>query len=178
MGSNGNGNGSGGGKNDGRLDPTTGDRFFVEMDGIGVMRFKEATGLTMRTQTRTVREGGNNRYERILYEGQSFEPLRIKKGFYAASSELFDWMASLHGNGPVVRRTIAIVVLNETAEEVCRFELFGAHIVEYEGPQFDGQERQVCFESITIKYEYFELHNGDGVHPIGLSGPTLAAAAS
>ena len=87
-------------------------------------------------------------------------------------------MASLHGNGPVVRKTIAIVVLNERSEEVCRFELFGAHVVEYRGPQFDGQERQVCFESITVKHEYFELQNGDGDHPIGLSGTTTAAASA
>lgn len=146
----------------GRTDPDAGYRFFIEIDGIGVVRFKDASGLKMTTKVSKVREGGNNIYEHAFIDSQTFEPLLIKKGFYAGSDEFFNWMKELHDPGKKIeRKTISVVLLNDKGSEVCRFNLYGAFIMEYEAPSFDAQGKDIIFESVKLNYDYYEFEKAD-----------------
>jgi phage tail-like protein len=143
----------------GRADPDVGYRYFIEIDGISTVRFKEVSGMKMTTQVTTIREGGNNHHEHALIDGQTFEPLTIKKGFYGMRTEFFQWMAQLHSQQPHSRKDMALVVLNDKGHEICRFNFFGAFIMEYSGPDFDAQTKEIAFETIKIHYDYFEIES-------------------
>jgi len=148
-----------GGLGVGRSDPDITYRYFIEIDGISTVRFKEAGGMKMTTQVTTIREGGNNHYEHAMIEGQAFEPLTIKKGFYGQRTEFFQWMAELHSQKAHVRKDMALVVLNDKGHEICRFNFYNAFIMEYSGPDFNAQAKEIAFESIKIHYDYFEIES-------------------
>lgn len=145
-----------------RADPEIGYSYFVEIDGIGCVRFKEASGFKMTTKVSKVREGGNNVFEHAMIDSQTFEPLTIKKGYYSQDDEFWSWMKDMHDPAtPIERKTISLVILNDMGTEVCRFNLFGAFIMEYEGPSFDAQGKDIVFESVKINYDYFQIEKAD-----------------
>ena len=53
----------------------------------------------------------------------------------------------------------ALVVLNDKGHEICRFNFFNAFIMEYAGPDFDAQSKDIAFESIKVHYDYFEIES-------------------
>ncbi len=110
-----------------RADPEIGYSYFVEIDGIGCVRFKEASGFKMTTKVSKVREGGNNVFEHAMIDSQTFEPLTIKKGYYSQDDEFWLWMKDMHDPGtPIERKTISMVILNDMGTEVVRFHGSGA----------------------------------------------------
>ena len=142
-----------------RIDPDATYRYFLEIDGISSqLRVKEVSGLKMSTKVAKHREGGKNSFEVSLVEGQVFEPLTLKRGFFSKEDTLFQWMRELHAPGTHInRKTISIVMLQDEEEkEICRYNLFGAFIAEYEGPSFDSEAKSIGFETIKIQYDFFE----------------------
>jgi phage tail-like protein len=151
----------------GRADPDVGYRYFIEIEGISTVRFKEVSGMKMTTQVTTIREGGNNHHEHALIDGQTFDPLTIKKGFYGMRTEFFQWMAQLHAQKPHTRKDMSLVVLNDKGAEICRFNFFKTFIMEYSGPDFDAQSKEIAFESIKIHYDYFEIESASLAKVLG-----------
>ncbi|MDP6945383.1 MAG: phage tail protein, partial [Myxococcota bacterium] len=139
-------------------------RFFIEIDSMSSpLRVKDVSGLKMTTKVTRVREGGNNEYEVAMIEGQTYEPLSLKKGFLAPDDCLYMWMNELHGASPTSRTTVRIILLQDgegggTEDEIGTYELYGAFISEYEGPSFDSTGKDIAFESIKIQYDYFEYY--------------------
>ena len=142
----------------GRADPEIPYRYFLEIDGISCVRFKEVSGLKMTTKVTKIREGGNNHFEHTLIEGQTFEPLTIKKGFYGRRNEFFQWMAQLHSQEKQERKkTVALIVLDDKGKEACRFNFYNAFIMEYAGPDLDALSKDIAFETVKINFDFFEF---------------------
>ncbi len=144
-----------------RTDPDVPYHYFLEINGLQCVRFKEVSGLKMTTELQRMREGGNNIHEVVMIGPQKFEPLTVKKGFYSSASEFFDWMRSIHDAGAGLnskrRQDISLVVLNTKSVEVCRFNFTNAFIIEYEAPSFNADAKEIAFESIKIHYDTFEF---------------------
>lgn len=153
-----------------RSDPEVQTHFFLEINGLAVARFKEASGLKMTTKTTPYREGGNNMYDYHFIEGMSWEPLVLKRGYYAAESDFYAWMRQVHDasieggtvannppDKPEWKRDIELVILTQDWVEMVRFSFKNAFIFEYEGPKFDAQAKDIAFETIKIRYDYFDV---------------------
>ena len=149
----------------GRDDPDTPYRFCIEMGSvIQNVRFKEVSGLKISTKVTKVREGGNNLYEVSLIEAAKFEPLVIKKGFYSANCEFFDWVMRVHDpSTPYTRENLDLLVFNDKGIEVCRFTIAKAFIMEYEAPKFDATSKEIAFETMKINYDYFDFTPATGL---------------
>lgn len=164
-----------------RNDPDVPYRYQIEIDGISNVRFTEATGLKSSTAISSIREGGNNVYEFAMIDGNKFEDLVIKKGFYSAGSEFFLWMKDLHIKSKKIKRqNISLIILNDKYEETGRYNLYKAFPVEYEGPSFNSTAKDIAFESVKIHYDYFEYHPGNAltgvIDAIGLHAVATAIA--
>lgn len=137
-------------------------RFFLEIDSVAKpLRVKDVSGLKMTTKVTRVREGGNNGYEVAMIEGQTYEPLTLKKGFLSSDDALYQWMVALHGSGTHSRKTIRLILLKDgegsgSADAIGTYDIYGAFISEYEGPSFDSTGKDIAFESIKIQYDYFK----------------------
>lgn len=155
----------------GRSDPDVPYQFMLEMTGlIQNVAFKEASGLKMTTKVKKIREGGNNLYERSLIEANTFDPLIIKKGWYASKTEFYDWMMHVHNpskSAKYKRINIDLVAFNNKFSELCRFTLFNCFITEYEGPKFDAHSKEIGFETIKINYDYFTFKPSSGLAKLG-----------
>lgn len=148
----------------GRNDPDVPYRYQIEMDAITCVRFSEATGIKASTALETYREGGNNVHEYAMIGAQTFEPLVIKKGFYSAGSEFFIWMKSLHiKTKKIERKNMSLIILNDKYEETGRYNFYKCFPIEYEGPTFNATAKDIAFESIKVRYDYFEYHPGNAV---------------
>ena len=147
-----------------RTDPDIPYRYQLEIEGISNVRFTEVSGLKSTTSINSVREGGNNVHEHAMIEGNKFEDVVIKKGFYSAGSEFFHWMKQLHVKTKTIeRKNISLVIMNDKFEETGRFNLYKCFPVEYEGPSFNSTAKDIAFESVKIHYDYFEYHPGDAI---------------
>ena len=144
----------------GRADPDVGFSFYVEIDGIRCVKFREAHGLEWRSEVESFYEGGNPRHKINLVGKGTFSPLVLKKGYFSASGEFFKWFDGIMGRGPVERVTVSIVALSDSGEEAGRFNFFGAFMSRYAGPSFNAMDSSVAFEEIEITYDYFEFVPG------------------
>lgn len=150
----------------GRSDPDVPYRYQLDMGHVTCVRFNEVQGLKCETEVIELREGGNNFFKKSLVGGNSFTPLTIKKGFYSAGSEFYRWMRKIHiGNkaNPIERVNMSLVILNDKFEEVGRFNLYKCFPTSYDGPSFNSTAKEITFESITIKYDFFEYHPGSAL---------------
>ena len=150
---------SGGTGGAGRADPGIPFSFYVEIDGIRCVKFREASGLEWKADPDSFNEGGNNAGQVHLVGRGSFSPLKLKKGFFAASWEFYDWMKALMdgGSNPVKRATVSVVVQNDSGDEIGRFDVFGAFMTRYVGPGFNAMEgSSVGFEEVELVYDRFE----------------------
>jgi len=160
-----------------RTDPDVPYRYQLEIEGISNVRFTEVSGLKSVTSINSVREGGNNVYEYAMIEGNKFEDVVIKKGFYSAGSEFFHWMKQLHIKSKTIqRKNISIVIMNDKFEETGRFNLYKCFPVEFEGPSFNSTAKDIAFESVKIHYDYFEYHPGSAI--TGLIDAAVGAASN
>lgn len=159
----------------GRTDPDVPYRYQLEIDGITCARFTEVSGLKSTTKVNLIREGGNNVYQHAMVEGNDFQDVVIKKGFYSAGSEFFSWMKNLHiKSKKIERKNLSIVIMNDKFEETGRFNLYKCIPVEFEGPSFNATSKDIAFESVKVHYDYFEYHPGDAL--TGLIDATVNAA--
>jgi phage tail-like protein len=145
-------------------DPDVPYRYTLEIGGVSVARFTEVQGLSSKSSYESKREGGNNFYEYSAIMPNSFEPLTIKKGFYSAGSEFYSIVRALHVATKKIKRVdMQLVMLNDKYDEVGRFSIYKAFPYEYEGPSFNSTAKEIVFESIKIRYDFFEYHPGNAI---------------
>jgi phage tail-like protein len=141
-----------------RDDPEITYNFSLEIGGLRSVHFKEVGGLKMTTKTTPIREGGNNLYERHLIDGATFEPLKIKRGYYGAHDDFYNWLRSVHEAGSFTRQDFSLIMLKDDWTESCRFNFFGGFPTSWSGPTFDSEAKgQIAFEEIEIRYDYFDI---------------------
>jgi len=148
-----------------RADPAIGFSFFVEIDGIQCVQFREASGLEWKADPEAFYEGGNNNGQIHLVGRGQFTPLKLKKGFFSAQGEFFNWMKALMdgGTSKIKRATVSVVVRGDSGSEIGRFNLFGAFMTRYAGPGFNAMEgTSVAFEEVELVYDRFEFKPGSG----------------
>src|SRR6185436_9489264 len=88
-----------------RIDPYSGFRFVVEIDGLLQGGFTKVRGLQRETKIDSFREGGVNDFERKLMTLTTYPALSLDRGL--ADQRLWDWHQKVI-EGRVTRRTITI----------------------------------------------------------------------
>lgn len=143
-------------------DPEIKFAFYVEIDGIQCVKFAECDGIKWSMDVTKFREGGNYLHEVNLPGPTKFEPLRLKKGFFASSSEFYNWFkAILDSKEKFTKVTLSLVILTDSGDEAGRFNFYNAFMSSYEGPGFSATENALAFESMEITYDYFDFMPGD-----------------
>ncbi len=143
-------------------DPDLAYAFKVMIDKDVYGMFTEVGGLSWKAEAIPIRSGGNNEHGYHMRGPGKFEPLTLKRGWFAANGEFFDMLknslsgTSLPGGTGGKRLNITISVLNRKYEAIGEYQLKNAFIVEYSGLQLNSMGSQVGFEQIRMAYDYFE----------------------
>ena len=131
------------------VDPYRAFRFKVELGGIISGGFSEVTGLGVETEVETRREGGENHYEYKLPKTTKYPNLTLKRGI--SDDSLWNWYKDvIYGN--IKRQDISVCLLNETGDEVMRWNFQGAYPVKWDGPTLSAASATVAVETLTIAH--------------------------
>ena len=137
-----------------RKDPYQGFRFRIEIDGLIVGGFSEVSGVQAETQVEEHREGGVNYHVHRLPKETKYPNLIIKRGL-TDSEALWKWHQDVV-SGKINRKTIHVVLLNYTGEDVWRLSVEKAYPVKWSNSDLKADSSSIAFEAIELAHNGFK----------------------
>ena len=132
--------------------------FHVELDGVDIGAFKEASGIESETEIIEYKEA-TEKGKMIIRKvpgAMKWSDITLKKRI-DASTELWDWRRQVEeGDIDGARRTGSIVLYDSRHDEVARWNFEQAWPSKWKGADLDAGEDQVAVEEITITHERLE----------------------
>ena len=135
-----------------RRDPYRAFNFQLEIDGVPLGAFSEASGLTAEGDAVDYREGTDMQSNvRKLVGLRKYTNITLKRG-YTQDKSLWQWYANIV-NGTPDRRNVTIVLMNEAHQPVLRWHAENAWVNKIEGPSFKAAGNEVAMESVELVHE-------------------------
>lgn len=135
-----------------RRDPYRSFNFQLEIDGIPLGAFAEASGLTAEGDAVDYREGTDRQNNvRKLVGLRKYTNITLKRG-YTQDRSLWRWYVNIV-NGEADRRNVTIVLMNEKREAVLRWHAENAWVNKIEAPSFKASGNEIAMESIELVHE-------------------------
>jgi|SRR5262245_33948234 len=139
-----------------RRDPYRSFNFHIEIDGVPLGAFSEASGLTADGDAIDYREGTDLQSNvRKLVGLRKFTNITLKRG-YTQDRSLWDWHQAIVDGRPQ-RRNVTIVLKNEAREPVLSWVAHDAWVNKIEGPSFKASGNEVAMESVELVHEGLTL---------------------
>lgn len=139
-----------------RNDPYRGFNFRLEVDGLTIASFSEASGLVAEGDPVDYREGADMVNSVRKLEGlRKYQNIVLKRG-YTQNKELWAWYRNI-ANGTEDRRNGAIVLMDEAHKDVLRWNFRNAWLNKVEGPSFNATGNEVAMESIELVHEGVDI---------------------
>lgn len=136
-----------------RNDPYRNFRFKVEIQGIKVAGFAEATIPDTTTDSVDYREGTDLPYQRKLSGLTKYGNITLKKGL-ADSTELYEWRKKIEDSGASgARKSISLVLIDEEGNDKCRWDIIEAWPTKYSSSGFDAKGNAVMIETLELVHE-------------------------
>jgi phage tail-like protein len=139
-----------------RDDPLRNFRFRVEIDGLQIAGFSEVLIGPTTTDVIDYREGTDPPHVRKLVGLHKYGNVTLKRGV-TGSHELFDWHRKiLDGDTANARKTVTIVVLDESGLDKARFVVRDAWPVKYDPTDLNAKGNEVFIETLELANEGIE----------------------
>ncbi|HYU56847.1 MAG TPA: phage tail protein [Actinomycetota bacterium] len=137
---------------DTRVDPFRAFNFRLEIDGIAVAAFSEASGLTSTGEAVNYRTGVDIPLTpRKLIGQRTFGPITLKRGM-VQDDTLWDWYRNI-ATGSNDRRNGSVVLQDELHTDVLRWNFENAWPNKIEGPTLNASGNEVAVESVELVVE-------------------------
>jgi phage tail-like protein len=137
-----------------RNDPLRNFRFRVEIDGIQQAGFTEVTGFDATVEPIDYREGTDPTHVRKLTGLTKFGNVTLKWGV-TDSTALYDWHRQIV-NGDIVRKNVAIVVVDEAGNDKARWTVAEAWPSKYDPVDLNAKGNDVGLELVELVNEGIE----------------------
>ena len=135
----------------GRHDPYRGFNFVVEVEGIVVGGFSDASGLQVEIEVYSFREGGLNEYMHQLPGPAKYPTNIVLKRGLTKDASLYGWHREFV-NGKVCRKNGSIILRDEKGKEVWRWNFLDAFPVKWSGPEMKAMSGEVAVESLELAH--------------------------
>jgi phage tail-like protein len=132
--------------------------FHVELDGVDIGIFKEASGLVAETEIIEHKEvsGKGKMIIRKVPGAMKWSDITLKKSI-DTSTQLWDWRKEVQeGEIDDARRNGSIVLYDSTGKEAARWNFFQGWPSKWKGADLNAGENSVAVEEITITHEGLE----------------------
>lgn len=129
---------------------------FLGEPNIGIIPFKEVSGLNSEVELESIPEGGVNDFEHKLPKQVKHNNLVLKRAVIPIKNELIKWVSStLEGNfnQPIKRRNIKVSLLNEEHKPIYNWTCNNAYPVKWDVESLDSEKNSVLIESFELVYE-------------------------
>jgi phage tail-like protein len=135
-----------------RNDPYRSFNFQLQIDGVPLGAFSEASGLTAEGDAVDYREGTDMQSNvRKLVGLRKYANITLKRG-YTQDKSLWLWYMAIV-NGTPDRRNVTIVLMNEAHQPVLRWHAENAWVNKIEGPSFKAAGNEIALESVELVHE-------------------------
>jgi phage tail-like protein len=137
-------------------DPYRGFRFRVEISGIQVAAFSEASVPDITVDTVDYREGTDPIYKRPLSGLTSYGRLTLKKGL-TDGMDLYNWqqqVSQLGSGSASAKKNISLVLMDTDASEKARWNVINAWPVKYETTGLNASSSDVMVETLELVMDY------------------------
>jgi len=134
-----------------RKDPIRNFRFRLEIDGIQQAGFSEVSGFDITVDPIDYREGTDATHVRKLTGLTKYGNVTLKWGI-TTSMELYNWHRQIV-DGDIVRKTMAIVSVNERGDDVNRWEIVDAWPSKYDPMDFNAKGNDVGIATLELANE-------------------------
>lgn len=126
-------------------------RFTVEIEGIKVAGFTEASGFDASIDVIEYREGDMVQTPMKAAGLKKYSNITLKKGV-GETKELYDWMI-VGTTKAVVRKTISITIQDEDGNPQASWQVINAWACKYTAPDFNATSSEIAIESLEIAHE-------------------------
>ncbi|QAU25018.1 phage tail protein [Dyella sp. M7H15-1] len=137
-------------------DPFRGFRFRVEIAGIQVAAFAEASVPDITVDSVDYREGTDPIYKRPLSGLTSYGRLSLKKGL-TDGMDLYNWqqqVSQLGSGSPNAQKNISLILLDTDGSEKVRWNVINAWPTKYETSGMNAASSDVMVETLELAMEY------------------------
>lgn len=137
-----------------RTDPYKNFRFRVEIQGIQVAAFSNATIPDETMDAIDYREGIDP-YTRKLSGMPKVGTLSLKRGI-SSSMEMYEWfrlVSSLGAGVPGGRKNVSLIVVDEGGNDAARWDLAGVWPTKYQAGDLDAKGSDVLIETLELALE-------------------------
>jgi phage tail-like protein len=139
-----------------RQDPLRNFRFRLEIDDLQIAGFSEVLIGPTTTDVIDYREGTDPPHVRKLPGLNKFGNVTLKRGA-TTSLELYDWYRQvLTGQTATARKSVAIIVADESGADQARFIVSNAWPAKYEASELNAKGNEVFIETLELTNEGVE----------------------
>ncbi len=136
-----------------RTDPYRNFRFRVEIEGIQVAGFAEATIPDSTTDPVDYREGTDLPVQRKLSGLTKYGNITLKKGL-TDSMDLYEWRKSIEDSGAIkARKSMSLILIDEEGNDKVRWDIESAWPTKYSSSGFSAKANEVVIETLEIVHE-------------------------
>ncbi len=157
--------------------PPVGFYFIVTFTGVASGQdnaFNEVSGIKIDTDTTTIKEGGENRFEYKVPGRHKHDNLVLKRGLMLADSPIGKWcFESLSGSfeKKLEPKQITVSLLNPNREPLMTWTFENAWPVKWELGGLNAQDNKIAIETLEFAYTYFSVKHEITTGKQGLFAP-------
>ena len=134
-----------------RSDPLPAFNFEVEIDGLLVGSFKEASVIGPETEIEEYAEGGVNDFVHKLVKTTKYTNLILRKGI-TSSTVLYDWYKQVvTGNIEMRRVTITLLDSQKTAKRSWSYK--NCFPISWKGPELKADDNSIGIEEVQFVHQ-------------------------
>ncbi len=134
-------------------DPSPSFRFHVEIQGVGVARFSECSGLEFEAETYDYKEGGLNSRVHRLPGRFKFTNLTLKKGIATDGQPLWDWVQKTV-SGKITTHQVTVTLYDLKGENPLREWVFqDAYPVKWGASALSAEQNAIAIETLTLAHQ-------------------------
>jgi phage tail-like protein len=139
----------------GWVDPYRAFNFKLEVQGLTEGHFAECSGLGVKVNVISYREGGNNQGKHLIPGAVEYSGVELRYGL-TKSTQLWEWLQKVV-QGTVERRNVSVVVLEPDGRtEALRWNLLNAWPSQWQGAPLNASGKELAIESMTLVFEGLE----------------------
>jgi phage tail-like protein len=138
--------------------PYRGFRFRVEISGIQIASFSEATVPDITIETVDYREGTDPVYKRPLSGLSTYGRLTLKKGL-TDSMDLYNWHHLVAQKGSTTsgaQKNISLILMDAEGNDKVRWNVINAWPTKYEASGLNAASTEVMVETFEVVLDYMQ----------------------
>lgn len=137
-------------------DPYRGYLFRVEISGIQVAAFSEATIPDITVDTVDYREGTDPPYKRPQSGLTTYGALTLQKGL-TDGMDLYDWSQLIAQQGSTAsgaKKNVSLILVDSLGSDKCRWNIINAWPTKYSVTGFNASSTEVMVETLELTMDY------------------------